>query len=118
MTTASDLSRPALATFAGIREQLLDELREQSAQLAEQESDLLLVQSDASGTESREIVETTIGRLRTVVGAIERALDRIDRGTYGVCDRCGAPIPLERLEAIPEASACVDCAGRHRGVVG
>ena len=42
---------------------------------------------------------------------VDRALAKIDEGTYGVCDRCGAEIPAERLEAIPWASLCVRCAG-------
>lgn len=41
---------------------------------------------------------------------VEYALSRIDAGTYGTCEACGGAIPLERLEAIPHARACVDCA--------
>lgn len=40
---------------------------------------------------------------------VEKALKRIDEGTYGRCERCGRPISKERLEAIPYASTCVDC---------
>lgn len=40
---------------------------------------------------------------------IEEALGRIDRGIYGICPRCGASIPEERLEAIPEAPFCLTC---------
>ena len=43
----------------------------------------------------------------------ERALEKLDEGTYGICDRCGALIPEERLEARPWTSLCVeDAAGR------
>ena len=41
---------------------------------------------------------------------IEHALSRIDASTYGSCESCGAPIPFERLEAIPYARTCVACA--------
>lgn len=41
---------------------------------------------------------------------VERALAKLDEGSYGVCDRCGGRIALERLEAIPWAVLCVDCA--------
>ncbi|GAB6932541.1 TraR/DksA C4-type zinc finger protein [Calditerricola satsumensis] len=41
--------------------------------------------------------------------AIERALARIEAGTYGRCEVCGEPIPLERLEALPTAHTCVEC---------
>lgn len=41
--------------------------------------------------------------------AVEDALHRIDRGTYGACDVCGAEIPLERLEAVPYSTLCLRC---------
>lgn len=40
---------------------------------------------------------------------IDAALARIDDGTYGTCEECGAEIPLERLRALPTARLCVDC---------
>jgi DnaK suppressor protein len=42
---------------------------------------------------------------------VERALVKLDEGTYGTCDACGRPIGAERLEAIPWAVLCVDDAG-------
>jgi DnaK suppressor protein len=41
---------------------------------------------------------------------VERALAKLGEGTYGTCDRCGAPIGPERLDAIPSAVLCVACA--------
>ena len=46
---------------------------------------------------------------RAAVEEIDRALARIDAGTYGICDRCGQPIPKARLKALPSASLCVAC---------
>lgn len=40
---------------------------------------------------------------------IESALERIEKGSYGVCKYCGQEIALKRLEARPVASACVEC---------
>ncbi len=40
---------------------------------------------------------------------IDRALERITRGTYGNCVMCGKEIPEERLEAIPYAALCINC---------
>lgn len=40
---------------------------------------------------------------------IERALEKIADGSYGICDRCGAKIFLGRLEAIPWANQCIEC---------
>ncbi len=41
--------------------------------------------------------------------AIKRALKRIDDGTYGICVKCEKPIPVERLEAVPVTTKCIDC---------
>lgn len=40
------------------------------------------------------------------------ALDRIEEGTYGICEVCSGPIAVERLEALPHATMCTGCAGR------
>jgi DnaK suppressor protein len=42
-------------------------------------------------------------RLAHRLGLVERALEKIDEGTYGICDAAGEPIPKGRLEAAPEA---------------
>ena len=39
---------------------------------------------------------------------VERAVSRLDAGTYGTCEACGAPIPVERLEARPATRFCLD----------
>jgi DnaK suppressor protein len=46
---------------------------------------------------------------RAAVDEIDRALAKMDAGTYGVCERCGNPIPKVRLKALPYASLCVAC---------
>jgi DnaK suppressor protein len=46
---------------------------------------------------------------RASVEEIDRALARIDAGTYGICDQCGQPIPKARLKALPSATLCVAC---------
>lgn len=43
------------------------------------------------------------------VDDIDRALAKIDAGTYGICEKCGEPIPKERLKALPYAALCVRC---------
>jgi RNA polymerase-binding protein DksA len=45
-----------------------------------------------------------------VLASIDAALSRIDEGTYGVCTNCGRPISEQRLEALPWAELCIDCA--------
>jgi DnaK suppressor protein len=41
-----------------------------------------------------------------------RALERVEAGTYGLCESCGKAIPIERLEALPYSNLCVECAAR------
>ncbi|MEV4755525.1 TraR/DksA family transcriptional regulator [Micromonospora sp. NPDC049559] len=43
------------------------------------------------------------------INQVERALERLDEGGYGWCERCGNPIPVERLAAFPSATLCVAC---------
>jgi len=49
---------------------------------------------------------------RAEIRAIERALRRIEEGTFGDCAECGDPIPFARLEAKPSTETCIDCAQR------
>ncbi len=41
---------------------------------------------------------------------LQVAMRRVENGTYGVCEKCGASIPVERLEVLPYATTCVACA--------
>ena len=43
------------------------------------------------------------------LASIKDALRAIERGTYGVCERCGKEIPIERLQVKPDATLCVTC---------
>jgi DnaK suppressor protein len=40
----------------------------------------------------------------------ERALAKLDEGTYGLCDECGKPIAAKRLQAMPNVVLCIECA--------
>jgi RNA polymerase-binding protein DksA len=62
----------------------------------------------ASATLNREIDYTLGENSEQILSEIDAALKRIDDGTYGVCTRCGKEIGIERLEAYPWASLCID----------
>jgi len=49
------------------------------------------------------------GRERKLLKKIEDAIDRIDQGTFGICDKCGEDINIKRLEARPVTTMCIDC---------
>jgi len=62
----------------------------------------------ASVTFDRELDQGLEEGAQQTLEQIERALSRIDDGTYGTCERCGKPIPEERLRARPWATLCID----------
>ena len=62
----------------------------------------------ASVTFDRELDQGLEEGAQQTLEQIERALARIDDGTYGTCGRCGKPIPEERLRARPWATLCID----------
>lgn len=45
-----------------------------------------------------------------LLSKVVAALEKIEDGSYGTCTECGKPIPVARLDALPSATRCVDCA--------
>jgi DnaK suppressor protein len=104
---------------------LLDEERRRTAQrLADLRGDyrgFVEASKDTNADDEHDPEGATIAFERSQVGAlmqqaerhlaeIDAALERLARGTYGVCTECGAAIPAERLEVRPTARSCVGCA--------
>ncbi|MQW77865.1 TraR/DksA family transcriptional regulator [Nocardioides sp. dk4132] len=58
----------------------------------------------------RSQVDTHVRLAEQRLAEIDAALERVAAGSYGVCVRCGRPIPAERLAVRPAASTCVACA--------
>src|SRR3990172_3934751 len=57
--------------------------------------------------------EFTLSLMQCEGGTLEQidaALERVENGTYGLCEECGARIPKQRLNAIPYTTMCVKCA--------
>jgi DnaK suppressor protein len=73
-----------------------DDEADASSKLFEREHELALTHN------TRELLEQT-----------EHALERIEAGTYGVCESCGKPIGKARLLAFPRATLCVECKQRQ-----
>ncbi|MFI1471861.1 TraR/DksA family transcriptional regulator [Streptomyces wuyuanensis] len=59
-------------------------------------------------------VAALLAQARDHMADLDTALERLERGTYGRCERCGEPIPAERLQARPAAATCVRCAAAPR----
>jgi DnaK suppressor protein len=64
----------------------------------------------AQERENDEVVDAIGNETAQSIRVIQQALERIESGTYGVCDSCGQEIGQARLEAVPEATRCVACA--------
>ena len=67
----------------------------------------------ATITFDREIDYTLEENEERLLAEIDSALQRIDNGTFGVCQACGNPIGAERLEAVPYTTQCIDCKRRE-----
>lgn len=57
-----------------------------------------------------------LDQARQELDELDRARQRLESGTYGICQHCSKPIGEERLDALPAATLCIACAdsGRHR----
>lgn len=58
---------------------------------------------------TRELDMILTDREKKKLGRIDDAIDRIEDGTYGLCDECGIKIPKGRLKVVPFAKYCVEC---------
>jgi DnaK suppressor protein len=101
------------------RELLLDERQRVSDAIAHLHAENAGSQDDeapetgdadtATVTLDRELDYSLEENSTRVLDEIDSALRRIEDGTFGTCQRCGNAIALERLEAMPYATKCIDC---------
>ena len=66
-----------------------------------------------SGNFDQELTLSLLGSEKDALDQIEAAIERIEDGSYGRCETCGVKIPKSRLEAIPYAAQCVQCASQQ-----
>ena len=105
-----------------LKQKLLDERRDLQSQLDElEESTFASNQSDLTGemgfdeeyadagtaTFERERDLSLRNNVRDLMDRIDKAVVKIEEGTYGLCDRCGKPIEKVRLKALPYANLCL-----------
>ena len=69
--------------------------------------------SEIGDIASQEIDRSFLLRLRDrerkLLKKIEKAIEKIENGTYGICESCGAEIPIKRLKARPVTDLCIEC---------
>lgn len=63
----------------------------------------------ASAETDRSFMLRLRGREQRLLKKIEDAIERIDNGVFGICDRCGEEIDIKRLEARPVTTMCIEC---------
>ena len=56
------------------------------------------------------VLQGLLADARTSLKDVQKALTRLDDGTYGECEKCGEPISAARLAAVPAAPFCINCA--------
>src|ERR1700759_337901 len=98
--------------------QLLEEKRDEIVKKAKQtlNEDMMLDTDDlpdemdlASSEYLQSFTFRLRGREKSFLDKIEKALRKIDEGTFGVCEECGEEIQVKRLEARPETTLCIRC---------
>jgi DnaK suppressor protein len=92
------------------RLQQLDIRRDEPAGVRNGVADLF---DSAQAVEQRELGHLTATRLTDRARRLRAALDRLDRGEYGICEECGKRIGRGRLAAIPDVATCVGCQERR-----
>ena len=96
------------AALSNLHKENSRSLEDETGELVSGSADQHLADT-ATETVEREIGSTLEEHDERLLVAIDAALQRIENGTYGKCVNCGAPIPEERLEAMPWATLCIDC---------
>lgn len=105
-----------LATERDSTSRRAESLQRQIEELAEQQS--LTTHDDEHDPEGitiasqRAQLQGLLAGAHAELEAVDRAVERLRAGTYGICTRCGGDIARHRLVALPATSTCIDCA-RH-----
>jgi RNA polymerase-binding protein DksA len=89
----------------------LEELQASASSSEEKRESTPFGKRDEGATEAQELERrlTLEKRVMNQLAAIEHALKKIAEGSYGKCDNCGKEIDPARLEALPQASLCMEC---------
>lgn len=96
------------------RHKLLEEQKRIAGEL-ERLREALKVEVDVDAEEGdpdlieREKNVALVSQLEVKLTRVQAALRAIEKGKYGICERCGQEIPTERLEVRPDATLCVTC---------
>ena len=110
-----DNQRRRLIDLKGELERIRDGVEDDQRDLGEDEEDFTEHDSGdlSQSIFTREMDATVEQQVERRLGEIDRALQKIEEGTYGICDDTGEEIPKGRLEAVPEAIRTVEAQQRY-----
>jgi len=92
------------------RERIIGDVKQMDESSKEMGTDGIQDIGDEAATiYNKQILLTLNENERMRLRELDEALDRIEGGTYGVCEECGEPVGLKRLEVRPVAKYCVPC---------
>lgn len=102
-------------SYEQLRAQLEEALAVQQTRMQRIRKDVTQEHSEDSAEQAQErendeVIDAIGNETALSVRQIRDALDRLDAGTYGDCERCGEDIGLPRLQVVPQASRCLKCA--------
>ncbi len=115
MSNNFDVLRPRLESEKKHLLEELEQLRASVSPVADRREGSPFGKREEEATESFELEKRLAveKQIRDHLAEVEHALDKFEKGTYGLCDSCGQQIAPARLEALPQASLCVDCKAKN-----
>jgi DnaK suppressor protein len=120
LTPRAEDATLSAVVMAGLRERLQTQVAQLQAKAANLRGELSAADADTSNTfvagvegamvaEENDDIIALLRHEQQEWQAAQAALARMAQGDYGLCEGCGAPIGLARLEILPEATLCIDC---------
>lgn len=111
MTMGFDILRSRLESMRKHLNEELEQLKSSVRPADERREGSPFGKREEEATESFELEKRVAleKRIREQLAEVEHALQKFEDGTYGSCDNCGQPIDPARLEALPQASLCLNC---------
>lgn len=122
---ARKLAKSTIDRFRKTLEEERDRLESLIAELEQEREEARLAESAAERSPDPDSVEggsmvfeyekelSVAQNAQDLLDKVGRAQDRLRKGAYGICEDCGRAIPVARLEILPYATTCVECAQKR-----
>lgn len=91
------------------RTQFTNNLKSGLEEIESQSGHHLADLEDIDNIQENDAIFEVVNNASANLEQIEKALEKLEKGTYGICEECNAPIAMERLKALPFATQCIEC---------